>query len=90
MQLSRVNGARKASRKTKGKNMKLTARNLVIGNSTICFVVWSRQGSGMVNVYSPGDSGGETMSLEDARNYWREMIAKHGYSRAEDSIAEPC
>ena len=57
--------------------MKLTANNLVskTRNETISFVVWSKQGGGMVNVFSNGSSG-EMMSLEGARKYWNDMVTK--------------
>ncbi len=70
--------------------MTLKAHNLVSGSSVIRFVVWSRKGSGMVNVYTPGDAGGDMMSIEGARKYWQDMIAKHGYSRGEDCTVQPC
>lgn len=69
--------------------MKLTANNLVCGGSTIRFVVWSRRGQGMVNVYVPGDSGGHMMSVEAAREYWQKAIREWGYRRGDDSVVEP-
>jgi hypothetical protein len=70
--------------------MKLTANNLVskTGRETIRFVVWSRQGEGMVNVYSPG-SWGDFMTLEGARIYWKQMVEKFGYKKAPATTVEP-
>jgi len=70
--------------------MKLTAHNLTNGTSTISFVVWSKKGAGMVNVYSPGDAGGDMKSTADARKYWLLMIEKYGYKQAESTVVEPC
>ena len=70
--------------------MTLKAHNLVSGSSVIRFVVWSQKGSGMVNVYTPGDAGGDMMSIEGARRYWQDMIAKHGHSRGADFTVLPC
>jgi|LakMenEpi03Aug12_release.lakeMendotaPanAssembly.Ray.scaffolds.fasta_scaffold2595582_1 hypothetical protein len=70
--------------------MKMTASNLVskTGNETIRFVVWSRQGEGMVEVGSPG-SCGDMMTLEGARNYWKQMVEKWGYKKAPATTVEP-
>lgn len=71
--------------------MKLTANNLVskTGSETISFVVWSKQGSGMVNVFSNGSSG-EMMTIEAARKYWKDMVTKWGYKKAPATTIEPC
>lgn len=58
------------------------------GNNIIRFVVWSSKGDGMVNVYTPGDSGGEMMNLEQSRQYWRDMIKKHGYTQTNSVSVE--
>lgn len=72
--------------------MKLIANNLVSqdGSETITFVVWSKQGTGMVNVFGKGGSGGEMLSIEAARKYWKTMVAKWGYKKAPQTTIEPC
>jgi hypothetical protein len=60
--------------------MKLTSHNLQDGNSLLRFVIWSTEGTGMVNVFSPGVSA-EMMSTEGARAYWNKCVEKFGYKK---------
>ena len=61
--------------------MKLTSHNLKNGSSIIRFVQWNTQGTGMVNVFSPGDGGGEIMSIAGARAYWKKCVEQWGYKK---------
>lgn len=68
--------------------MKLKSHNLTNGSDTVQFVVWSKQGEGMVNVFRSGDDGGEMLSLDGARKRWSEL-KRFGYSAAGSSTVEP-
>lgn len=67
--------------------MKLKSHNLQDGNSVLRFVMWSTQGTGMVNVFSPGTSG-TIMSIEGAREYWKKCVEKWGYKKIASDVFE--
>lgn len=69
--------------------MTLTVHNLVKKTDRICFAVWSKKGTGMVNVFTPGDTGGEMMSVENARKYYASMV-ECGYVKSEDTTLQCC
>ena len=78
----------------KGETMKLKAHNVTSqnGRETLRFVVWSRQGSGMVNIFAVGSSQGscEMKSLEAAREYYLRCVNDWGYVPAPSTTFEPC
>lgn len=67
--------------------MNLKSHNLTNGSDTVQFVVWSKRGEGMVNVFRSGDDGGEMLSVDGARKRWNEL-KRVGYSDAGSSTVE--